>query len=150
MLREQGRNLVSYFPPTAGFEEADGSRRYTAICMMVILVIVSVAAWPASFVVGAETSSLCLRARTQGLGGSVANLTAGALSIVLPYLYNPDQGNIGAKIGFVFAAFCGIGAFLAWKSIPELKDRAPTEIDEMFELRLQTKAFKHWVSASAS
>jgi MFS family permease len=110
--------------------------------MMVILLIVGMGAWPASYVVAAETSSLRLRARTQGVAGCAANLVTGIFSIVLPYLYNPDQGKLGGKIGFIFGAFCAIGVFCTWILIPEMKNRTPAEIDEMFEMRLKTRDFE--------
>jgi hypothetical protein len=112
--------------------------------MMVILFCVGMGAWPASFAVAAETSSLRLRARTQGVTGCVSNLVAGAVSIILPYLFNPDSGNLGGRVGFVFAALSGIGAILTWKLVPEMKDRMDAEIDEMFSLNLPAKHFEHW------
>lgn len=128
----------------AGCFSGDAMIWYVALCMMVTLITVGLGAWPASHVVAAETSSLRLRARSQGVGGVATNLANGAFSIVLPYIYNPDSGNLGARVGFVFSAFCAIAVFLTWQYIPELKDRTNNEIDEMFELRLKTREFKRW------
>ena len=118
--------------------------------MMVILLIVGVGAWPASFVVAGEASSLRLRARTQGIAGCVTNVMTGGISIALPYLYNPDQGRLGGKIGFVFAAMCLISVAIMWKVVPEMKGRTASDIDDMFELRLATREFKSWSSGQES
>ncbi len=118
--------------------------------MMIILLVVGLGAWPAGYVVGAEVSSLRLRARTQGVAGVFANLVTGVLSIVLPYLYNPDQGRLGGRIGFVFAAFTAVGLFLAWRLVPEMRCRTPGEIDDMFELHLPTREFASWSGGGAS
>jgi hypothetical protein len=117
--------------------------------MMATVLTVGLGAWPACHVVAAETSSLRLRARTQGLAGCVSNVVTGAFSIVLPYIYNPDQGRLGGRVGFIFAAFSGLGVFLTWTLVPEMKDRTPAEIDEMFESGLRTRMFERWQSEGA-
>jgi len=110
--------------------------------MMAIVLLVGVTAWPAAHVVSGETSSLRLRARTKGMAGSVTNVVSGAISIVLPYIYNPDQGDLGGKTGFLFAAFCAISGAAAWVVVPEMKDRTAAEIDELFERRVPARKFK--------
>lgn len=114
--------------------------------MMVIIIICGIGVWPASYVVGGETSALHLRAKTQGVGWFGGGLATGIFSIVLPYMFNPDQGNLRAKTGFVFAALCAIGVVVSWFCVPEMKGRTAMEIDEMFELKLGVKEFKGWVS----
>ncbi|KAH8901661.1 MFS general substrate transporter [Thozetella sp. PMI_491] len=133
----------------AGCFSSLGAIWYIAICMMIILLIIGLGAWPASYAVAAETSSLRLRAKTQGVAGSTANLTTGLFSIALPYLYNPDQGRLGGRVGFVFAFFTAGAVLVMWAIIPELKDRSAAEIDEMFEMGLPTRSFKHARSQAA-
>ena len=112
--------------------------------MMVVVVVIGVGVWPASFVVGAETSSLRLRAKTQGIGWFAGGFAQGVFGICLPYAYNVDEGNLRAKTGFIFAALCSLSWLAVWKSVPEMKDRTAAEIDTMFEHRLPTRAFKTW------
>ena len=128
----------------AGCFTGDARTWYVALGMMATLITVGLGAWPASHVVAAETSSLRLRARAQGIGGVASNVANGIFSIFLPYIYNPDQGNLGARVGFVFSAFCAISVLFTWQYIPELKDRTNSEIDRMFEERLPTRDFKKW------
>jgi membrane protein implicated in regulation of membrane protease activity len=117
-------------------------RRFIAIAMMIIILLVGLSAWPAAHVVSGETSSLRLRARTKGVAGGMTNVVSGSISLVLPYIYNPDQGNLGGKTGFVFAILCAASAFVAWRAVPEMKDRTPAEIDELFERRVKAGDFK--------
>ena len=111
---------------------------------MVVVVVVGVGVWPSSYVVGAETSSLRLRAKTQGIGWCAGGLAMGAFGISLPYAYNADEGNLRAKTGFVFAALCSLSWFITWRFVPEMKERSAVEIDTMFEHRLPTRTFKTW------
>jgi hypothetical protein len=102
--------------------------------------------WPASHVVAAETSSLQLRAKAQGIGWFTSGIATGVFSIILPYIYNVDQGDLKAKTGFVMAGFAFLGVLGVWFCIPEMEGRSPLEIDRMFALRLPTREFKHWAS----
>ncbi|TLS24975.1 hypothetical protein PpBr36_06926 [Pyricularia pennisetigena] len=117
---------------------------YVIVAMIITISVVGVAAWPASHVVAVEASSLRLRARSQGIAGVAANLVMGVISIVLPYIYNQDQGNGGARVGFLFAFLCLVGTVLSWLFIPEMKDRTVEAVDAMFELQLPARAFATW------
>lgn len=100
--------------------------------------------WPASYAVTAETSSLQLRAKSQGIAWFSNGITSGIFSIILPYIYNPDEGNLGGKTGFVMAGFTIVAVVVTWLWVPEMKGRSHLEIDQMFELGLPTRAFKKW------
>ena len=101
-------------------------------------------AWPASYVVTAEMSSLRLRAKTQGIAwavGAIANLL---FSLITPYIYNTDAGNLRSKIGFVWSGLCVLTAAAAWYLIPETFGRTPLQLDLMFEQKLGTRKFRQW------
>jgi hypothetical protein len=112
--------------------------------MMLIIATLGVGAWPASFAIAAETSSLQLRAKTQGIGWFVSALAGTVAGLVLPYEFNPDQGNLRGKVGYVFAASTFLGAAVSWYIIPEMKGRSVGQIDRMFEEGLSAKDFKKW------
>lgn len=109
--------------------------RYTQVTLMIIITAVGLTTWPASYAIGAEASSLQLRAKSQGLGWLVNCLSNGILGLVLPYIFNDDEGALGAKTGFVYTGFCIVALGLVWLIVPEMKDKSVVEIDEMFEGR---------------
>lgn len=115
--------------------------RYTAVTLMIIIIICSLGAWPASYAVAGETSSLRLRAKTQGLGILFHNLANIIFNLILPYIYNPDSGDLRAMTGFVYAGFCVLAVAGTWFWVPEMKGRSVGEIDAMFELRIRTRDF---------
>ena len=117
--------------------------------MMVIVAVCGVGVWPCSFVVQAEASSLRLRGKAQGIGWFAGGLTSGVFGIVLPYMYNPDSGDLRGRIGFVFAALCFIGVVGTWRDIPEMKGRAMVEIDRMFEEKVPARKFVDWSSGES-
>ncbi|KAL4782141.1 general substrate transporter [Aspergillus varians] len=106
---------------------------YTQTTLMLIITTTGLTTWPASYAFGAEASSLQLRAKSQGLGWLVNCLSNGILGLVLPYIFNADEGALGAKTGFVYTGFCVLALGVAWWIVPEMKDMSAMEIDCLFE-----------------
>ncbi|KAJ5085497.1 hypothetical protein N7532_010268 [Penicillium argentinense] len=119
---------------------------YTAACMMAVVVVCGMGAWPASYSVAGEASSLRLRAKTQGIGVFGYMLSNVVFNLVLPYIYNTDAGDLKGKTGFVYAGLCLLTFVITWLIVPEMKDRTALEIDAMFEARLPCQQFKSWTS----
>jgi hypothetical protein len=112
--------------------------------MMLTIIVCGVGVWPASFAIAAETSSLQLRAKSQGIGWFISALSSTAAGLALPYVFNPDEGNLRGKTGFTYAVSCLIGAAVSWYIIPEMKGRNVNEIDRMFEEKVPARQFKSW------
>ncbi|KAL4813463.1 general substrate transporter [Aspergillus spinulosporus] len=106
---------------------------YTQMTILLVVTLTGLTIWPASYAFGAEASSLQLRAKTQGLGWLVNCLSNGILGIVLPYIFNDDEGALGAKTGFVYMGFCILSLAVAWRIVPEMKDKTAMEIDWIFK-----------------
>lgn len=120
------------------------TRWFVPVSFMVIVIVAGVGVWPASYVIASETSSLRLRARTQGIGWLVNGLTSGIIGATGPYLYNADAADAGAKTGFLFVGLAGISVVVAYFHVPEMKARSPAEIDQMFEAGLKAPEFRAW------
>ncbi|CAI7578706.1 unnamed protein product [Penicillium pancosmium] len=119
---------------------------YTAACMMAVVVVCGMGAWPASYSVAGEASSLRLRAKTQGIGVFCYMLSNVVFNLVLPYIYNTDAGDLKGKTGFVYAGLCFMTFVITWLIIPEMKGRSALDIDAMFETKLPCRQFKNWSS----
>lgn len=65
------------------------------------------------------------------------------MSLALPFIFNPDAGNLRAKLGFVLSAFCLVGFAIAWLIVPELQHASNADIDRMFDMRTPTRKFKN-------
>lgn len=132
----------------SGFVAKGTSSQYlSAVSLALVACFGSLGAWPASYVISAETSSLRLRAKTQAIGWLTSGAVGCAFGVGLPYVYNNDAGNLGAQTGFVFVGFAGIAVVLSWLFVPEMKGRSIEDIDRMFELELKTREFKRWRAA---
>lgn len=94
-------------------------------------------------VVASEVSSMRLRSRSSGIGFISNAVSSWAFNFTVPYMFNADEGNLGGKIGFIFAAFSIIGFVCSWFFIPETKTKTFAEIDYLFECKTPTRAFKN-------
>lgn len=63
------------------------------------------------------------------------------VGVLLPFAVNPDQGNLGGKIAFIFAGFLGVSCAGVWLYYPETKGRTFAEIDRLFEMRVPPRQF---------
>ncbi|KAM0670263.1 hypothetical protein MY8738_005428 [Beauveria namnaoensis] len=116
-------------------------------CSAILILVTACAGltvWPATYAVGSEVSTLHLRAKAQGAGWLFSSAFSAGFGLGLPYIYNPDAGDLRAMVGYVFAAFCFISLVITWLYVPEMKGRTASEIDRMFDLNLKSKDFKHW------
>lgn len=57
-------------------------------------------------------------------------------------MINPDEGNLGGYVGFVFAGICGAATVWAFFSIPETAGRTLAEIDQLFSERVPVRQWR--------
>ncbi|KAK0104458.1 hypothetical protein ONS95_004747 [Cadophora gregata] len=138
-----GVGIVFVTMGAAGFYQHD-TKALTYIGASILLVgsITSLglgSVWP---VLANEVSSSRLRAKSSGIGFLVNAFGGGVFTIAVPYMFNADAANLGAKIGFVFAGFCLLGFVLVWFIVPETKSKTYEELDYLFEIKAKTRAFK--------
>lgn len=129
----------------SGFWRSETAAWLAGGLMITIILVCGVGCWPASYVIVGETSALVLRAPTQGLGSCTNYVASAVMAIVLPYIFNPDAGALGAKTAFVYTGLCAFALAAVWFCVPELKGRSMMDIDSMFESRLPTRQFERWV-----
>ncbi|PON28936.1 hypothetical protein TGAM01_v202044 [Trichoderma gamsii] len=130
----------------AGVLNSVASSWVLAIAATLLNAAACLGAWPVSNIVAAEVSSLSLRAQTQGISVFVHSAVTVVFSSFIPYLYNSTAANLGGKIGFIYVGFVTIAIVVSWWIIPDMKDRTPAEIDEMFEIGLPARKFKQYSS----
>lgn len=82
-----------------------------------------------------------MRSRTQGLSNIVLNFFSWLVGFVFPYMFNPDQGNLSGKVGFIFGSTTLIGFIGAYLWLPETMNRTPAELDELYSRGINPRHF---------
>lgn len=86
----------------------------------------------AAWVISSENATSRLRSPTQSLVTVTSGLSSCIWSFSLPYAINPDQGNLGGKIDFIYGAVMVLSFIFIWVMIPETAGRTFIEIDELY------------------
>lgn len=117
--------------------------------MVIVLFFYDVGIGGACPVVGAETSSVRLRAQSQGFGFLINGFWSWAFNFFVPYMFDVGEADLGGKMGFFFFGLCVISFIVVYIEVPEMKNRTYAELDEMFEKRLPTRLFSTYVCENA-
>jgi hypothetical protein len=56
-------------------------------------------------------------------------------------MFNPDAGNLGGKVGFIFGATTFIGFAGCWLWLPETKNRTVAELDDLYAAKVKPRYF---------
>ncbi|GIC94605.1 putative MFS alpha-glucoside transporter [Aspergillus udagawae] len=84
------------------------------------------------FVLASEIATVRLRSTTQGLV-TITNAAWGLImQFTIPYMINPDAGNLGGKVGFIFLGTGLIAAIGGWYLYPETKGISFEAMDELY------------------
>lgn len=96
------------------------------------------------YTIAGEVPTSVLRGKTVAITLSTAAAANTFWSFVSPFMFNPDYGNLKAKIGFVFGAFMILFTIMAWFWVPETRMRTYEELDELFQNRVPARQFRHY------
>lgn len=98
----------------------------------------------AGYTILTEVSTSRLRVKTIAIGLALQNALYTMWSFVLPYLFNPNEANLGAKVTFVFGGLCVLCLVYLWYFQPETAGRTYGELDEMFINEVPARKFKNY------
>ncbi|KAM0589592.1 hypothetical protein ACHAP6_003345 [Verticillium nonalfalfae] len=113
----------------------------------IALLITSISYGPAvgaSMAVAGETSATRLRSKSMGLGAGFSAIYSVIWQVILPYLFNQDQANLGGNIGWIFFAMGAIYLAITYFDVPGTKGRTYAQLDTMFEKRVSARHFEKY------
>ncbi|OJJ08542.1 hypothetical protein ASPVEDRAFT_57601 [Aspergillus versicolor CBS 583.65] len=94
------------------------------------------------FVLASEIATVRLRSTTQGLV-TITNAVWGLImQFTIPYMINPDAGNLGPKVGFIFFGTGLVVAIGGWFLYPETKGVSFETIDELYASETAPRHFR--------
>jgi sugar porter (SP) family MFS transporter len=113
----------------------NSSAASTALIVFVCIYIFGFATtWgPAAWVVIGEIFPLPIRAKGVSLSTASNWLWNFVLGYVTPYMIDEDEGNLGAKVFFVWGSTCTLCLAFAYFFVPETKGLSLEQVDRMLE-----------------
>ncbi|KAJ8100196.1 general substrate transporter [Lipomyces tetrasporus] len=97
------------------------------------------------FVLASEIATMRLRGATQGLITITNSLWGLIMQFTVPYMINPDAGDLGGKVGFIFLATGLIAGVGGWYLFPETKGLSFEKLDELYAMKVPPRHFKRAV-----
>ncbi|OCL07389.1 general substrate transporter [Glonium stellatum] len=113
------------------------------ICLQLVWCTLGPAVGP-SMAISGEISEVRLRAKSQAIGFAFNYFWSTVWNVVIPYMFNSDQGNLGGYMGWIFFATSLISLVVIFFEFPETKDIPYEVMDEMFELKVPARKFKEF------
>lgn len=89
-----------------------------------------------------STPRLCVK--TVAIGYSVQRSFNVMWQFVIAYMFNPDKGNLGAKIAFIFGGASCLSIVYLFFFQPETSGRSYQELDEIFSNGVPSRKFKSY------
>lgn len=96
---------------------------------------------PVAFSLVSELPSSLLRSKSVAIARLCYNILGIPISILIPYMINPQAWGWGAMAGFFWAGSCLLMLTFTYFYIPEPKNRTVTELDILFEKRTPARKF---------
>ncbi|KAL8912885.1 MAG: hypothetical protein Q9171_002179 [Xanthocarpia ochracea] len=116
---------------------ADGDNPATVkamIAFICIYIFFFASTWgPGAWVVIGEIFPLPIRSRGVGLSTSSNWLWNCIITVITPYLVGEDQGNLKAKVFFLWGSLCTACFVYAYFLVPETKGLSLEQVDKMLE-----------------
>ncbi|GMM27838.1 hypothetical protein DAMA08_005540 [Martiniozyma asiatica (nom. inval.)] len=128
-----GMVICEFIVAIAGTVDGDNSKTVSAmIAFICIYIFFFASTWgPGAWVIIGEIFPLPIRSRGVGLSTASNWLWNCIISVITPYMVDKDEGNLGAKVFFIWGSLCGSCLVYAIFLIPETKGLTLEEIDTM-------------------
>lgn len=95
----------------------------------------------AAMAVAGEVSSVRLRSKSLAVAQAFSSIVSTIWQIVLPYLFNRDQANMGGNLGWIFFGMAVVYFVILYFDVPNTDRRTYEELDLMFEEGVPTRRF---------
>ncbi|KAJ5929232.1 hypothetical protein N7454_007080 [Penicillium verhagenii] len=118
-----------------------GPKWAIAIFMNVLISLQACLMQSPGWSIAAEISSYRLRSKSMALGIMSQTFTTWLVTFVVPYMYNVDSGNLGARTGLVFAGVTVLLIWGVWAIVPDTTGLSTEDIDNLYEAKVPPRKF---------
>lgn len=133
--------IIGFLDIPSNYDSNKSLARAQAALMLIWSFAYQLTTGPLCFVYNGEIPSTKLRSKTIAFATAVQAIVFIAATVALPYMLNPDNGNMRGKTGFVFAGFSFFFIVWAYFRLPETRNRSFEELDVMFHRKVSARNF---------
>ncbi|CEJ59623.1 Putative Sugar transporter family protein [Penicillium brasilianum] len=130
-----GMVICQFIVAIIGVTDGDNPQAVSAmIAFICIYIFFFASTWgPGAWVVIGEIFPLPIRSRGVALSTASNWLWNCIIAVITPYMVDADQGNLGAKVFFIWGSLCTCAFVYTYFLIPETKGLTLEQVDKMME-----------------
>lgn len=130
-----GMVVCQFIVAIVGVTDGQNNNAVSAmIAFICIYISIFASTWgPGAWVVIGEIYPLPIRSRGVALSTASNWLWNCIIAVITPYMVGKDQGNLGAKVFFVWGSLCACAFVYTFFLIPETKGLTLEQVDKMME-----------------
>ncbi|KAJ5595421.1 uncharacterized protein N7459_001629 [Penicillium hispanicum] len=130
-----GMVICQFIVAIIGVTDGQDNKAVSAmIAFICIYIFFFASTWgPGAWVVIGEIFPLPIRSRGVALSTASNWLWNCIIAVITPYMVDSDQGNLGAKVFFIWGSFCTCAFIYTYFLIPETKGLTLEQVDKMME-----------------
>lgn len=136
--------IIGFLDIPKNYDSRPSLANTQAALMLIWSFVYQLTAGPLCFVLNGEIPSTKLRSKTIAFATAAQAVVFIAATVALPYMLNPENGNLRGKTGFVFGAFSLVLCAWAYFRLPETQNRSFEELDVMFHRKVPTRKFRDY------
>ncbi|RDW63252.1 hypothetical protein BP6252_10797 [Coleophoma cylindrospora] len=114
--------------------------------MMIYTFVYSITIGSTAYTILTENATARLRVKTIGIGVAFQGVWYTVMNIALPYLFNPNEANLGAKVSFIFGGISVLSCIYLYFQQPETAHRSYEELDLMYAAKVPAREFKKYIT----
>ncbi|KAF4472548.1 Hexose transporter [Fusarium albosuccineum] len=126
----------------AGCFESTAALWSIVVLMYLWALVYQISLGACGFVLASEVATLRLRATTQALVTMMNGVWGLIMQFTIPYMINPDSGNLGGKAGSIFFGTGLLTAMGGYFLFPETKGISFAKMDELYQSGIKPRHFK--------
>ncbi|KAK4684598.1 MFS transporter, SP family, general alpha glucoside:H+ symporter, partial [Tremellales sp. Uapishka_1] len=136
-----GCTLVNFIVAISQIPHTGAGDWSMAIWTIIYNLVYQVGIGPLGYVIYSEVGSARLKSKSIAIGIAANQILGVIANVVIPYLVNPDEANLGGYVGWIFGGLGVIAVGWTWLFVPETKYRTVDELDLLFENRIPPRRF---------
>ncbi len=132
--------VIAIIDCAPNYENRPGLTWAQSVLMLIWNFIYGTSIGPICFVIICEASATRVRSKTIAIATASQAMAGIVMTVAIPYMINPDQGNFRGKLGFFFGGLAALSLTWAYFRVPEFKVGKAPLVDRTLKLMLMFRA----------
>ena len=112
--------IIAFLDLAPHYEQRPAFAWAQSVLMLIWNFVYDLSIGPVCFVLLCEVSATRVRGKTIAIATAAQAAAGIVMTVAIPYMINPDQGNLRGKLGFFFGGLAAVCLLWSYFRVPEL------------------------------